>query len=250
MFSLVVISGVDRYHLNIIYRIFTVNVTLNKAEPLPLSLRAYQELREKILNNELRPGRYFLERDLVELLDVSRTPLKEALVRLEQDGLLTIQPRHGIQVTSLSANDIADIYQIIISLEGEAVGTVARKGLSNEQRQQLWYFTIEMEQALARDDLEAWAKADENFYRRLLELSGSQYLTQAVLHHWDLSHRARYLTLRLIEKPLISISEHQALIEALDTGDIETAVLLHHQYRSAAGESLIKLIQQYGLDNL
>lgn len=229
---------------------FIVNLSLNKTEPIPLSLRAYQELREKILNNELRPGRYFLERDLAELLAVSRTPLKEALVRLEQEGLLTIQPRHGIQVKSLSANDIADIYQIIISLEGEAVGTVARKGLSSEQRQQLWCCTTEMAQALERDDLEAWAKADENFYHTLLELSGSQYLTDAVLHHWDLSHRARYLTLRLIEKPITSTSEHQALIEALDAGDIETAVLLHHQCRSAAGESLITLIQQYGLDNL
>ena len=114
-----------------------MNEILNKEKSVSLSQRAYSELREKILNNELRTGRFFLERDLAELLGISRTPLKEALVKLENEGLIHVQPRHGMQVQPLSADAMEEIYQIITSLECEAVNIIASKGLLEHEINQL-----------------------------------------------------------------------------------------------------------------
>lgn len=227
-----------------------MNEVENKVKNISLSQRAYDELREKILDNELRPGRYFLERDLAELLGISRTPLKEALVRLENEGLIKVQPRHGMQVQPLSADAMAEIYQIITSLECEAVNILAKKGLSPEEFALLEQTGIEMEVALERDDLEAWAKADEDFHRLLLDFCGNSRLKQTVLNFWDLSHRARYFTLRLREKPVNSTKDHQQVIEAIKAGDVERAVLIHRQHRVNGGEALVKLIRHFRLDNL
>ena len=223
---------------------------INKERNISLSQRAYDELRDKILNNELRPGKYFLERDLAELLGISRTPLKEALVRLENEGLINVQPRHGMQVKPLSADAMEEIYQIITSLECEAVNILAKKGLSAAEFELLAGTGIEMEAALEKDDLEAWAKADEDFHRLLLDFCGNLRLKQTVLNFWDLSHRARYFTLRLREKPVNSTKDHQEVIEAIKAGDCEKAVLIHRLHRIRGGESLVKIIRHFRLENL
>ncbi|WP_306456841.1 GntR family transcriptional regulator [Paraburkholderia bryophila] len=85
----------------------------------------YQQLRTKILSNEFRPGMQLLERDLVSLFGVSRTPVREALVRLQKENLLQIVPRHGIRVRQVSLADIEEINQVQTSLEATAAGIVA-----------------------------------------------------------------------------------------------------------------------------
>ncbi|RDV29140.1 GntR family transcriptional regulator [Alteromonas aestuariivivens] len=217
---------------------------------MSLSQRAYEELREKILNNELKPGRFFLEKELAELLGISRTPLKEALVKLENEGLIKVQPRHGMQVLPLSADDMQEVYQIITALECEAVSVIANKGLQDEEIGQLEQTGIAMAEALERDDLEAWAKADEDFHRLLLAFCGNARLKQTVLNYWDLAHRARYFTLQLRDKPVNSTLDHQQVIEAIKHKDPQKAVSIHRQHRVNGGASLVRIIRQYRLDHL
>ncbi len=227
-----------------------METTIRKEKSVSLSQRAYEELRTKILNNDLRPGRFFLEKELATLLGVSRTPLKEALVKLENEGLIKVQPRHGMQVIPLSADDMAEIYQIITSLECEAVSTIARRGLSNREISQLEETGISMAEALEQDDLQSWARADEDFHRLLLDFCGNTRLKQTVLNYWDISHRARMFTLNLRDKPVNSTKDHQQVIEAIKAKNAEKAVSIHRQHRVNGGAVLVNIIKQYRLDHL
>ena len=71
--------------------------------------RAHAEIKRRILNNELPAGHQILEQDLAELLDMSRTPVREAMVRLAEEGMVEIRPRHGLRVLPLSAADMQEI---------------------------------------------------------------------------------------------------------------------------------------------
>lgn len=227
-----------------------MEAALKKAKRVSLSQLAYDALRIKILNNELKPAKYFLESDLANLLGISRTPLKEALVKLENEGLIKIQPRHGISVLPLSADDMEEVYQIITGLECEAVSIIAEKGLSIAELAELEKSGKSMERALKQDDLKSWAESDEHFHRLLLEFCGNARLKQTVLNLWDLSHRARYFTLQLREKPIGSTEDHQRVIEAIKRQDVAEAVSIHRQHRVNGGKVLVTLIRQFGLEHL
>src|SRR5436190_6022784 len=89
--------------------------------------RAYAELRGRILRNEMPIGRLFLEQELADQLRMSRTPVRETLIRLEQDGLVEVRPRHGMRVRPVSADDVREIYEILTCLEATAAGLLAAR---------------------------------------------------------------------------------------------------------------------------
>jgi DNA-binding GntR family transcriptional regulator len=155
-----------------------------------------------------------------------------------------------MQVLPLSANDMAEVYQIITSLECEAVSIIAQKGLSQREVSQLEKTGAAMEQALAQNALADWARADEDFHRLLLDFCGNVRLKQTVLSFWDLSHRARFFTLKLRDKPVSSTHDHQRVIEAIKMQNPDEAVRIHRQHRVKGGATLVNIIREYGLDHL
>lgn len=217
---------------------------------LSLSQHTYKQLRARILNNQLRPGRRYLEKELTGELKVSRTPLREALVKLENEGLIKVEPRHGMQVQPISAQAMEEIYQVVTCLECEAVATIANRGLTDKQIKQLESTGNKMQHALDNDNLEAWANADEQFHRLLLEFSGNERLKQTVLNFWDLSHRTRYFTLHLREKPVHSTKDHQQVIEAIKHRDASRAVDIHKRHRIKGGLELVSIIRQFRLEHV
>src|SRR4051812_8794246 len=76
----------------------------------------YQRLKQRILDNEYAPGTQVLEQDLASGLGLSRTPVREALIRLQQEGLVEVVPRHGMRVLPLSPRDMREIYTVLTSL--------------------------------------------------------------------------------------------------------------------------------------
>src|SRR3954469_6790368 len=94
-----------------------------KASPRSTEI-AYLQIKQKILDNEYQPGSQVLEQDIAAALGLSRTPVREALVRLQQDGLLEIVPRHGVRISVLSPADMREIYEVLTTLEPAAVELV------------------------------------------------------------------------------------------------------------------------------
>ncbi len=212
--------------------------------------RAYAEVKRRILDNEMPAGYQILEQELAEMLDMSRTPVREAMIRLAEEGMVEIRPRHGLRVLPLSASDMQEIYHILIALESSAAQLVAERGLNGDQLGQLRAAVTDMDRALAADDLRGWAAADERFHMLLVEYCGNARLRALVGTFWDQSHRARMATLRLRPKPLDSNKDHAAVVEAITRGDAEAAREIHRQHRIRAGQILVSLLKEHGLTQL
>ncbi|WP_421938161.1 GntR family transcriptional regulator [Pelagibius sp.] len=141
---------------------------------LSQSERAYQELKRRILDNEMPAGFQALEQELAELLGMSRTPVREALIRLAKEGIVEVRPRHGMRILPISVADMREIYEILTGLESTAAEIVAERGLDHDSLGTLRRAVEDMDSALADDDLRAWAEADERFHNLLVEFSGNE----------------------------------------------------------------------------
>lgn len=202
------------------------------------------------MENRLPTGGQMLELEAAALLGMSRTPVREAMVRLAKEGLVEIRPRHGMRVLPLSADDMAQIYEVLTGLELAAADSVARRGLSETEIAFLEEPVGRMDAALAADDLEAWAKADEEFHFRLVDLTRNDRLIMSVKIFWDQAHRARMATLRLRPRPTASNADHAALVEAIKRRDAEEARRIHYDHRHRSGEMLVALLRKLGLTRL
>ncbi len=210
----------------------------------------YRELKRRILNNDYAPGTQVLEQTIANDLGLSRTPVREALVRLQHDGLVEVVPRHGIRVLPILRADMQEIYEVLASLEPTATELLARQNPSRERMMPLIEACDDMERALDVDNLEAWATADEKFHFALVNLCGNRRLAALVMTVWDQAHRARIFTLKLRPKPIESTREHRDVVDAILAGDAEKARNLYRAHRERAASALLTIIEQYGLVRL
>jgi DNA-binding GntR family transcriptional regulator len=221
--------------------------TTAKAAGASLVDAAYEQIRQRILDNVWAPGHRALEQEVALALGMSRTPVREALVRLQAEGLVEVVPRHGLRVLPVSPADMREIYEILTALECSAVERLAQRGPTAEELAPLVQATEAMDRALAADDLDAWARADESFHAQLVALAGNRHLSAIVMNHWDRAHRARMFTLRLRPKPVNSTREHMALVERLLAGDAEGAARVNRAHRERASRELLVIFERYKL---
>jgi DNA-binding GntR family transcriptional regulator len=208
---------------------------------------AYERIRRLILDNAWPPGHRALEQEVALALGMSRTPVREALMRLQNEGLVEVIPRHGMRVLPVSPADMREIYQILTALECMAAELLAQRKPAAVELQPLVDATKAMDKALKADDLDAWAAADERFHSQLLELAGNRQLQATVLNYWDRAHRARMFSLRLRPKPVNSTKEHMQMLARLQAGDAEGAVQVTRTHRERANRELIAIFERYKL---
>lgn len=220
------------------------------ADAVTLVDTAYAEIRRHILDNMWPPGHQALEQEVALQLGMSRTPVHEALIRLAAEGLVEVIPRRGMRVLPVSVHDMREIYEVIGSLESTAAELLAARKPSESELKPLLNATKAMEKALARDDLDAWAKADESFHEHLVRLAGNKLLAETVMSYWDRSHRARMFTLRLRPKPINSTQEHMALVDKLRQGDAAGAAALNRHHRARASQELIAIFERYRMQQM
>lgn len=218
--------------------------------PASLVEAAYQAIRARILDNVWSPGYQALEQALALELGMSRTPVREALIRLKNEGLVEVVPRHGMRVAAVSPADMKEIYEILTSLEAMAAELVAKRRPSPAELAPLEKATRDMGRALRKEDLDAWARADERYHRQLVELCGNRRLAAVVYNYWDRAHRARMFTLRLRPKPTASTAEHLAVVDAIRRGDAVAARELHRQHRERGSRELLAILERYRLSQV
>lgn len=209
-----------------------------------LVARAYREIRQRILDNVYPAGHRALEQEYADELGLSRTPVREALLKLASEGLVEVMPRHGTRVLPVSPDDMREIYEMLTALEPMAAELVARKKLPAADLKPLIDASRDMTAALKADDLDAWAEADERYHRLLIALAGNRLLADTVQGLWDRAHRARMVTLRLRPKPVNSTAEHNAIVDAIRAGDATTAARLYRAHRERGSSELLALLER------
>jgi DNA-binding GntR family transcriptional regulator len=191
-----------------------------------------------------------LEAALATELGISRTPVRAALIRLHDEGLVELISRHGMRVLPLSAQDMRALYEVLTALESAAAELAARRRPAAAELRPLERATRDMARALDADDLDAWAEADARFHRQLVELSGNALLVQAALRYADRVHRARRFTLRLRPRPVASTREHEALVKRIRAGDAAGAAAANRAHRERASRELVEIFERFQLQGI
>ncbi|WP_250454319.1 GntR family transcriptional regulator [Caballeronia sp. ATUFL_M2_KS44] len=205
----------------------------------------YQTLRERILSNELRPGTQILEQELVQLFGVSRTPVREALIRLQNEHLVQIIPRHGMRVRNVSMADIEEVFHVQTSLEATAAAAAAARKPGARDLKALEKACADMDRAFAKQDRETWYASHEAFYARLVELSDNPRLVQIVGECSDQVRRVRELTLRLTDLDPAQTQALRAIADALRKGDASAAQALCREDRARTLHAQIAALQRF-----
>jgi DNA-binding GntR family transcriptional regulator len=201
----------------------------SRGPALPIRDRVYTALREAIVSTELKPGRQLSENELADLLGVSRTPVREALVRLRDERLVAIVPQLGTFVTLISPQAVADAGFVREALECSAVRLAAdRVGL--EDLTAIHANLAAQHRAVAEHDVAAFDRLDDDLHRALCDLSGHDIA-------WELSRRAnghldrvRHLSLREPDYLGEMLAEHRSVVAEIAVGDGPgaEAALRHH----------------------
>ncbi len=203
---------------------------------------AVDKLRNLIFSGQLGAGTDHLESELAEKLGMSRTPVREAVVMLEAQGLLEVRPRKGVRITTLSPTDMAEIYDVLTKLESLAAADAATKGYGQNDLAPLEQIISDMEIALSHKNRKAWALADDAFHMELVRLGGNGRVHAIVSMMADQVRRARMVTLYLRPLPTTSNTAHRSVLEAIRTGDAAQAYAVHHKHREAAKTTLVEIL--------
>ncbi len=216
-------------------------------KPASSSQRALHELREKIFAGELAAGSDHLESELAEQLNMSRTPVREAVLMLESQGLLEMRPRKGVRIRPLAPEDMAEIYDILTELESLAAERAAQADLDEDELKDLAKAIDDMDIAIAQSDLDAWANADDRFHAELVRLGRNERIMSIVHMMSDQVRRARMTTLFMRPLPTKSNEDHRRVYQAIKDGDAKTARETHRDHRREAKKIIVDLLQKHRL---
>jgi DNA-binding GntR family transcriptional regulator len=187
-----------------------------------LSARVYEDLKRRLNEGSLRPGQFIDLSALGRELGMSRTPLRDALIRLELEGFVIVYPRRGVMVRSLDLADVRDVYQIIGALEGTVVEK-ARLRFQSSDADRMCEQREAMDAALDADDFGAYYAANLAFHDVYLSLSDNRDLLRTVRvlkeRLYDFPRRSAYVK----EWELASGKEHEKIESLLRAGDFTAA---------------------------
>jgi DNA-binding GntR family transcriptional regulator len=172
-------------------------------------------LQELILGGRYTPGQRIREEEIIEEYGVSRTPIREAFVSLEQEGLIEIKPHKGVFISTFSPEEIIDILRIEGVMEGLAA-SMAAKNLSEKEIEEMAADTQKVQDRLSkRFNPEEFHQYDRRFHHALVSGSGSPILTKMLEKQLAQIYLCRYYTITAPERFSHSINEHNQIVETL-----------------------------------
>lgn len=202
----------------------------------------YFQLEEEILGGKLNRGDTLTECALSARLGVSRTPLRAALHRLAEEGLVKITPNRGAVVVGVNAEDLVDIYKIRTRLEGLASSLAAGR-ISEEDKKRLSESVELSEFYIRKRDADKLKELDSEFHNIIYEASGNRRLSK-ILSELHRSIRAyRRLSLTVTDRLERSVAEHREILNAILNADAEEADRLTSLHIEAALENLLSAVK-------
>jgi DNA-binding GntR family transcriptional regulator len=197
----------------------TESPTVNRAS---LREQVYEILRDQLDQGELEPGSVIKQDEIAARLGVSRTPMREALLRLEQEGFVVIKPRSGIRVRRLTERDIRNLYQMIGALEASVLVTESA-ALTDEKIARMRRHNDEGRAALKVNDFDRYYRANLALHDSYLQLSNNSELVHSVTvmkqRLYDFPRKRSFVK----QWELASVDEHEEIITHLEAGDFNWA---------------------------
>lgn len=213
---------------------------LNLDNYKPLRDVVFENLRTAILDGNLKAGQRLMEVQLAEQLGVSRTPIREAIRKLELEGLVIMLPRKGAYVANMSFKDLIDVLEIRASLEGLAA-SLASERRRDEDIIELERVAKEFEKSVRETNIDDVLKKDVEFHEKIFIMANNKKLYQLITSLWEQVHRFRVTYVSNYEASLSLVDEHNRILEAIKEGDSELA-------KKYATEH-IELAEQFFMEN-
>ena len=192
---------------------------LNMDDYLPLRDVVFQTLRKAILTGELMPGERLMEIQLAEKLGVSRTPIREAIRKLELEGLVMNIPRRGAQVAEISERGLRDVLEVRRALD-TFCAELACERISDEEKEALKKACKDFEDAVQTKDVTVIAKADVAFHDIIVGATGNERLVALLNNLAEQMYRYRFEYIKDFSQHGKLIEEHRVLMDAILKGNI------------------------------
>lgn len=221
----------------------TDNLTLNMDAYLPLRDVVFNTLREAILKGELQPGERLMELQLASKLGVSRTPIREAIRMLEQEGLAVTVPRKGAEVARMTLKDMEDVLEIREALD-ELAAQIACERISSEQMNRLMDTKKEFERILASGEVKEIADVDVKFHDIIYEATDNAKLVYLLNNLREQLFRYRVEYLKNPENYPALIQEHEAIVSALEARDKVKVTEAMHEHVTNQAVAVKAVIQE------
>lgn len=204
----------------------------------PLREVVCEALREAIMNGTLSPGERLMEIQLAEDLGVSRTPVREAIRRLEMEGFLVMVPRRGTYVSDLSIKDINEVFEIRTSLDVLAAGLAAER-ITEEELEQLERLLVQIGEYIDIGDVDKVVEADGQFHDILYQASRNDRLVGIINNLREQFTRFRSISMAYPGRLKNTLDEHRQLVEAIASHDPENAQKCAREHMENAEQTLL-----------
>jgi DNA-binding GntR family transcriptional regulator len=205
-------------------------MTLNTLEFSRIGDLAYQALRDAIFSGEFVQGARLNQDELARRLGVSRAPIRDALNRLESEGLVkTLSRSGGVVVADISEQEMVDIYELRAILDSAST-RLACERMSDDDLKRLAEIVAETERVTKAKDLTAIVQMHAEFHYLLYAACGNPELTRVARNLWDRSYRFRVMALRSEENARHGLRQHAAILAALQARDAGKAVALAEEH--------------------
>lgn len=219
------------------------NFQLQMNEYLPLRDVVFQTLRQAILRGELKPGERLMEIHLAQKLGVSRTPVREAIRKLELEGLVLMIPRKGAVVAEITISDLEDVLEVRMALEELAMKHACRR-ITKEQLDGLEQLAAVFSESLNGDDVGACAQADMLFHDAIYEATGNNRLIQILNNLREQMYRYRMEYLKDRHSHAQLLKEHEEILNALKCHDEKSALEWISRHIERQKEHIISILNQ------
>ncbi len=219
-------------------------VNLNDYKPLREVI--FNTLREAIIVGELRPGERLMEVQLADKMGVSRTPVREAIRKLELEGLVNMVPRKGAQVADLSVKDIMNVLEVRASLDGLATALSAQR-ITDDEIKELKHVLSQFINNVEKENLPGIIKKDVEFHDIIYRSSRNEKLIQISNNLREQVHRFRVIYLKDYISTKDIMNEHMEIYDAIASKDPQEALGLAQKHIKNQEVTIVNSIKKNNL---
>ena len=216
----------------------------------PIKLDSYQPLREvvcetlrdAIRKGKLKPGERLMESQLAEDLGVSRTPVREAIRKLELEGYVIMMPRRGTYVANLFIRDVNEVFEIRTSLDSLASGLAAER-ITDEELERLQRLLVAIGGYIEENDMDKIVECDTEFHDLLYQASRNSRLVGIIFNLREQLTRFRSTSMAFPGRLKATLEEHRRIVEAIAQGDVAEARAAAEYHMEKSEQTLLESME-------